>query len=208
MSEDKTIGQIREEYGAKAAGILSAYHAELDAIREIRKPEAGTYLDQLTDEQRMRLLRDQKRERADEAHRRAAREYAAETERYQDDLRARVGHVEGALFGMSSPESAQVLSRAALASEEELGTMLDLAAASGNRQIAKAALVAAEKRGFAGLVVRALEAAGPEARELYAEWSERPPEEVLERQREDVGAIVAPPDHERLVGQPQLNGPY
>jgi hypothetical protein len=204
---DKTIGQIREEYGAKAAGILSAYHAELDRIRELRDVAEGAYLDQLTDEQRMRLLREQKRERADEAHRRAAREYAAETARYQDDLRARVGYVEGGLFGMSGPESAQVLTRAALASEEELGTMLDLAAASGNRQIAKAALVAAEKRGFAGLVVRALEHAGDEARALYAEWRERPPEEVLERQREDIETIVAPPDHERLVGQPQPN-PY
>ncbi len=127
---------------------------------------------------------EQKTERANAAHRRTLDAYRAEHEAYQEKVRARVGHVSGALFGMSSPESAAILSRAALASEEELGTMLDMAEASGNRELAKAALVGADRRGFAELRVRALEHAGPEAQALYGEWAERPPEEVLVRQME------------------------
>lgn len=132
----KTIQQIREEHGRKASGILMGYHAEIDAIREQRGVEEGGYLERLSDEQRMTLLRDQKRERADGTRARALDAYRREVSRYQDELSARAGVVEGSLFGMSSPESAATLSRAALASEEELTTMLDLAARSGNRELA------------------------------------------------------------------------
>ncbi|MDP9476750.1 MAG: hypothetical protein M3R38_13870 [Actinomycetota bacterium] len=199
----KTVQQIREEHGRKAAGILSAYHDEIDRVREIRKPEVDPHLSEyLSDEQRMALLRDQKRERANAAHERALDAYSAEMDRYQDELDARATHVKKSLFGMSSPESAAILSRAAVASEEELGTMLELAADADNAEVSRAVLLAAERRGFAGLVARALEHAGEEARELYAEWAEVPPAEVLERQREGVDRIVTPPDYDRLEGTP------
>ena len=201
----KTIQQIREGHGAKAAALLRDYYAEIDRIRDQREPELkGGYFDRLTDEQRMTLLRDQKREKADAVHRRTVDAYRREQEAYQQQVRARAGYVEGKMFGMSSPESAAVLTRAALASEEELGTMLDMAAASGNQELATAALVGAERRGFAELVVRALEHAGPETRELYHEWADRPPEEVLARQAEQAEAIVERPSPERLEAPPQV----
>lgn len=199
MIEKRTVQQIREEHGAKAAGILADYYAEIDRIRDQREAEeTGGCFDRLSEEQRMTLLRDQKREKADAAHRRTLDVYRREHEAYREEVRARVGYVEGGLFGMSSPESAAILSRAALASEEELGVMLDMAAVSGNRELAKAALIGAERRGFADLVVRALEHADPETRELYHEWGDRPPEEVLARQAEQAEQIVERPSPERL----------
>jgi len=205
MTEKKTIQEIKAEYGQKTAGILNGYHQELDDIRGERKLEPGAYLDDLNDAQRFRILKERKAERAEEARRRALDAYRREVSGYHEEVRARAGYVEGALFGMSSPESAAVLTRAALASEQELETLLDVAAASGNVELATAAMVGAERRGFAELVVRALEHAGPEARELYAEWREAPPEEVLARQLEQAETIVAPPDYERLVGAPPIN---
>ncbi len=201
----KTVQQIREEHSARSAAILSRYFEATDEIRAVRKIEEGPYSDRLTDEQRMTILREGKRERADEAYRRAREDYAAELDRYQEEVRARTGYIKGRLFGMSGPDSAATIARAALASEEELGTMLELGADAGNEEVARAALLAAERRGFAGLVVRVLEVAGDEARGLYAEWSDRPPEEMLARQREGVDAIVAPPDYGRLEASPLPN---
>ncbi|MDP9486063.1 MAG: hypothetical protein M3Q49_09820 [Actinomycetota bacterium] len=201
----KSIQEITAAHGAKAAALLTSYYDELDAIREQRKPEAGAYLEHLTDGQRFSLLMEQKTERANAAHRRTLDAYRREMDRYQEEVRARVGYVKGALFGLSSPESAALLSRAATATEEELGAMVDLAEASGNGELARAALIGADRRGFAELRVRALEHAGPEAQALYGEWAERPPEEVLERQRETVEQIVAPPDPDRLAGTPLPN---
>lgn len=200
---DKTIQQIREEHGAKASGILMGYHNEIDRIREQRKPEADAYLlERLNDQQRFALLMEQKREKADGVHARALDAYRREVSRYQDELSARAKSVSGSIFGMSSAQDTATLSRAALASEEELGTMLDLAARSGNRDLAQAVFVAADNRGFPELVVRYFEEVAPEARYAYAEWTEVPPAEVLERQRETVGQIVAPPDPDRLAGTP------
>ncbi len=202
----KTIQQIREEHGAKASAILTGYYAKLDELREQRKPAGDAFLlERLDDAQRLQLLREQKASTADELHRRTLDAYRREMARYQEEVRSRVGYVKGALFGLSSPESAALLSRAATATEEELGAMVDLAEASGNGELARAALIGADRRGFAELRVRALEHAGPEAQALYGEWAERPPEEVLERQRETVEQIVAPPDPDRLAGTPLPN---
>ncbi len=198
----KSIHEIKAEHSANATAILTRYHDATDEIRATRDIEDGTYRDQLTDEQRLRILRENKRGRADEAYRSTRYAYAAEVDRYQDELDARATHVKKSLFGMSSPESAAILSRAAVASEEELGTMLELAADADNAEVSRAVLLAAERRGFAGLVARALEHAGEEARGLYAEWAEVPPAEVLERQREGVDRIVTPPDYDRLEGTP------
>lgn len=201
----KTIQQIREGHGAKAAALLNGYHAEIDGLREQREPEGNAYLlERLDDMQRKALLTEQKAKKADALHRRTVEAYRREHEAYQNEVRARASRVKGALFGMSSSESAAILTRAALASEEELGTMLDMAAASGNQELATAALVGAERRGFAELVVRALEHAGPETRELYHEWADRPPEEVLARQAEQAEAIVERPSPERLEAPPQV----
>ncbi len=202
----KTIQEIREGHGAKASGILNDYYAKLDAIREQRKPGGDAFLlDRLDDAQRVNLLRDQKKEHADAAHRRTLDAYRAEMDRYQDELSARVGYVKGALFGLSTPESAGLLTRAATATEEELASMVDLAEDSGNRELATAAFIGAERRGFAGLVVRALEHAGDESRELYHEWAERPTEEMLARQAEQAETIIERPSSERLDAPPPVN---
>ncbi len=198
----QNIYEIKAEHSAKAGTIMTRYQDDIREIRNTKTLPEGAYLDHLTDGQRLRILRENKRGRADEAYRSTRYAYAAEVDRYQDELDARATHVKKSLFGMSSPESAAILSRAAVASEEELGTMLELAADADNAEVSRAVLLAAERRGFAGLVARALEHAGEEARGLYAEWAEVPPAEVLERQREGVDRIVTPPDYDRLEGTP------
>ncbi len=200
----KTIHEIREEHGQKASAILTGYYAEVDELREVRKPTGDAFLlERLDDAQRLQLLREQKQQQADALHRRTVDAYRREMDRYQEEVRSRVGYVKGALFGLSNPEAAGLLSRAATATEEELGAMVDLAEASGNGELAKAALIGADRRGFAELRVRALEHAGAEAQALYGEWAERPPEEVLARQMEQAERIVESPD--RLEAAPLPN---
>ncbi len=202
----KTIAQIREEHGAKASAILQGYHAELDDIRGMRKPAVDPHLSEyLSDEQRFSLLRDQKREKADAARARALDAYRREMSRYQGELEARAGYVSGELFGMTASQDAATLSRAALASEAELSTMLDLAARSGNQGLAQAVFVAADNRGFPELAIRYFEEVAPEARDAYAEWSEIPSAEDLDRQHGQAEQMIAPPDYERLAGTPAPN---
>ncbi len=201
----KTIQQIREAHGQKASAILTGYYAKLDKLREQRRPTGDAFLlERLDDAQRLQLLREQKAAAADELHRRTLDAYRREMDRYQEEVRARVGYVKGALFGLSSPEGAQLLSRAATATEEELGTMLDMAEASGNQELARAALVGADRRGFAELRVRALEHAGAEAQNLYLEWVDRPTDEVLARQAEQAEQVLERPSPERLTAPPPV----
>ncbi len=101
----RTIFEIKAEHSANATAILTRYHDATDQIRATRDIEDGTYRDQLTDEQRLRILRENKRGRADEAYRSTRYAYAAEVDRYQDELDARATHVKKSLFGMSSPRA-------------------------------------------------------------------------------------------------------
>ncbi len=117
---DKTIGEIRGEHSAQAGGILAGYQDAVDGIRAETEPEAGAYLDRLTDEQRMRLLRDQKARKADDAHREAREAYSAEVERYHEELAKRRDHLKGRLFGVGGPDGAAALSRTVTATEGEL----------------------------------------------------------------------------------------
>ncbi len=82
--------------------------------------------------------------------------------------------------------------------------MLDMAEASGNQELARAALVGADRRGFAELRVRALEHAGEEAQALYAEWVGRPTEEMLSRQMEQAEQVLERPSPERITAPPPV----
>ncbi len=97
----KTIHEIRAEHSAKAGAILTGYQDEIGEIRSTKTLPEGAYLDRLTDEQRFGLLREQKAQRAADAHAATLREYEREVERYQADLSERTDALKGRLFGVS-----------------------------------------------------------------------------------------------------------
>ncbi len=202
----KSIHEIMAEHSAKAAGILRNYHDEVDRIRDDRRLEGdASILERLDGGGRLGLLRSQKKAKADAARSRSIEEYRRQFDAYERSLTSRRSEIADRLFGLSSPEAAGLLSRAATASEEELGTMIDLARASGNGELAKAALIAADQRGFDSLRARALEHAGPQAQSAYEEWQELPAPETLDRQHEDIPRMLPSPEPAQLEGTPPIN---
>jgi hypothetical protein len=75
----------------------------------------------------------------------------------------------------------------------------EMAARAGNAELGRAAFVAAEQRGLGDLMARYFDRLDPEARTLYAEWTEIPPAEAVERQRENVGVLLPEPDPAGLM---------
>ncbi len=192
----KTIHEIQAEHSAKAGRIMTRYQDEIQTIRAEKKLPDGAYLDRLTDEQRFQFLREQKAQKAAEAHERTVREYAREVERYHAELSKRTNTLKARLFGVAD---AGALSRAALADEKELSTLLDVASQAGSEDLARAVLVAAHRRGAGDLMARYFDEVDPEARELYQEWTDAPAAEVLERQRTGVDRVVQMPAPESLT---------
>lgn len=193
---DKTIHEIKEEFGSSGPAALNRYHETLAAIAAERDPEEGRYLDRLPPQERMRLMREQKAERAGDLTRQAREDYAAEVSKYHAELAERTDYLKGRLFRV---EDAGALSRAALATDTELGAMLELAAHAGNAELGRAVFVAAEQRGLGDLMASYFDRVEPEARELYQEWAEIPPPEILTRQRESVETILPELNPDRLM---------
>ncbi len=200
----KTIHEILAEHSAKAGTIMTGYQDEIQQIRATKKPAEGAYLDRLSDGQRFQLLREEKARKAAEAHERTIREYTREVDRYHAELAKRTSTLKVRLFGV---EDAGALSRAALADETELSTLLDVATQAGNEDLARAVFVAAHRKGAGDLVGRFFDGIDPEARGLYGELTDAPPPEILERQRDSVERVVQMPDPDSLTPSPAF-GPY
>lgn len=194
--KDKTIHEIKEGFGRSGAEIVNGHHETRGAIAAETAPEEGRYLDQLSFEQRRALMVEQKTERLGESVRGAREAYAAEMERYRRELSGRTDYRKDRLFGVGD---AGALSRAALATDAELGAMLELAAHAGNAELGKAVFVASEQRGLGDLMARYFDGIDPEGRELYGEWTEIPPDEILERQMGNVEALIPEPDPDGLI---------
>jgi hypothetical protein len=194
VTEAKTIGELTAEHASKTAEIMVGYLDETERIRQESTPAAGTYLDRLSDQERMNLLFEQKSAQAGAAYTSTREAYAAQTEAFHAAHQARVAALESRLFGVTDAAAA---ARAAVASEDELADMLDFARLSGNRDLGKAAFVGAHSRGAGELISRYFET-DETARGLYQEYSQRLPQEVLERQG-DVGRVVQKPDLDRLT---------
>jgi len=192
----RTIQEIREQFSKDSTEILIGYQDTLAAIKAKGQPEEGGYLDRLSDEQRMGLMREQKMEQAQEAVSQAREEYTAEVSRYREDLARRTNYIREHLFKV---EDAGALSRAALATDAELGTLMELAAQASNAELGRAAFVAAEQRGLGDLMAAYFDRIDPEAREFYQEWTEIPPQEILDRQAESVERLLPGPTPEELM---------
>ena len=193
----KTIHEIKAAFGEAGAGIANRYRGTLDEIAHTRTvEEVGGFWDRLASEERSRLLLEHKVERASAEHARALEGYTGVLEGYRADLEERTGYLTPRLFKV---EDARAGADAARASDEDLAKMLDYAIRAQNADLAKAVFVAADMRGAGDLMARYFDEVDPEARDLYAEWSEIPPAEVLERQAENVETIIPPPEQTSLT---------
>jgi hypothetical protein len=195
----KTVQEIQAEHARNAAEIMNSYLDAVDEIKAQRQPEAGAYLDRLTSEQKIALLREQAAEKAKVARNRALPAYREEVERYQEELAKRKTHLKKRLFAVEGPDGAAALSRTVTATEGELSAYLDVAEQAGNTELARAVFVAAERRGTGDLMARYFDGTDAEARGIYAEWSELPTESALRRQREVVEDVVQLPDLDQLT---------
>jgi hypothetical protein len=192
----RTTAEIIGEHQKNAGEIMLGYEDAKQEIREGLQLEEGGYLERLTPEQRFAALREQKIVRAQEAHRQTLEAYIAEVARYQDELAQRRTYLKGRLFGV---ENTTALANAATADEEGLRAMLNIASQAGDEDLARAVFVAAESRGLGDVMARYFDEVDSEARSFYAEFSELPTQERLERQVEEVEHVVQPPDYERLM---------
>lgn len=78
------------------------------------------------------------------------------------------------------------------------GQWVPLASVAGNIP-APTVFVASEQRGLGDLMARYFDRIDPEGRDLYGEWTEIPPSEVLERQLDSVEALIPEPDSAGLI---------
>ncbi len=176
----KTIQEIKAEFGRRSAEIGLGVFDALAEIRGLRELEEGRYEAELSPEDRRRVLLDQKTAQEEETNRKALEDRAAAYERYEAGLSERGGYLKPRLFGV---ENSDTLVRVALATDEDLSKLMDRAATSGNGELAKAVFFEATQRRAGDLMNRYFSDVDPEARDLYEEWVEIPPPELLERQR-------------------------
>ena len=190
MSE-KTIQETEASFGERAAVILRGWYDVQDGIgREIEYVE-GPHADILTDRQRAEIAATQKAERAGAKGEEYRREYQALMEERNEAVRTRKRALREQLFGV---QDAGALSRAALASDAELGAMLKLAVRADNAELGRAVFTAAEQRGLGDLMNRYFDQMNPEAGELYQEFKAAPSEENLQRRLADAETLFAAPD--------------
>ena len=197
------VQQIIREHQEKAGSITNGYQAELDHIRDDNSLPPEQDSPYLEDAARYGAVIDHKRERASVAHRRALEDYQAEVERYHKALGSREAELKERLFGLGDSDAA-VLAQAALADDNGLEGMRQLAERTSNASLARAIFVEADRRGLGEMLSRHFES-HPEERGLYQEWSEIPAQGQRERQLEGVERIVSEPTSDRLMSRPQVN---
>lgn len=206
MSEEaRNIYEIQAEHSAKASEILSGYHTDTDRIKSMRDIADGPYTDRLTAEQRSDILREQKMEMAGDVHQSAREAYTAQLQHYHGELAERTAFLKERLFKVAGPDGAAALSRTVMASDGELSAFLDIAIQADNKDLARAVFVAAERKGSGDLVARYFDEVDGDARELYQEYAQVPPAQVLERQRENVDTVIPQPDALSLEAPARVN---
>jgi hypothetical protein len=200
----KSIHEIKAEYGERASGILSRYHEAIDELAQRREPEAGTYLDRLSGEERARLLREQKAKAAAEIREAAIKDYRAATEDYHEQITARRSRLEERLFRVAGTPGEAVLPLASGATEEQLMGMLEDAITGASFDQARAVFLVARRRQLPGVLAAYFDRADPEAKELYEEHAEIPPAESLDRQLAGVETIIHEPGPRELSAAPWM----
>jgi hypothetical protein len=191
----KTWQEVLEEHQRRTAqiamGVMDAY-AEIGA----EGIEEGRYLDQLTGEQRLAILRGQTAEKASEARASAVEENVVEAERYAEEVRELRRSLKPRLFDVADTT---LLATVAVYSDEQLAAVFDTAVHTGSQDLAKAVFAEADRRGRGDLVNRYFSEVGPSATDFYQEWRELPDEQALERKIENAPAAVPEPTPYQLM---------
>jgi hypothetical protein len=201
MTQQKSIPQIRQEFTAKLVAAQHARDARIEEITAKRRPEGdGPLLDRLDDAQRAKLLLEQKVAAAEGDRRRLLDELGQEHAAYKAAVQERTGSLREKLFRNEEGEKAELLARLATASQDELGSMLSVAAETGNKALGRAVFATAHRRDIPELLVRYFGEIDPSARDLYGELNEAPTPEVLDRQRGDLATLIAPVPENVLDG--------
>src|ERR671916_1491501 len=125
MTEGNTgnIDQIQTAYGQHSAGILNRLRDRYDEIAKSKPPTEGSYFDRLDDTQKQAAIREYRLKLANEARDEAKQQYTEAVREYRERVEQRKTQAEAALYGHGDALSADVLARAALASDEELRNM-------------------------------------------------------------------------------------
>jgi hypothetical protein len=113
------------------------------------------------------------------------------TEERNDAVRSRTRYLRKAIFAV---ENEDVLSRVALATDAQLGAMMELAATTGSAELGRTVFVVSEQRQLGEIVNRYLTTVAPEAGEAHEELRTAPSEEALERRHSDADRLIAAPD--------------
>jgi hypothetical protein len=186
----RTIWEIEEGYSEQATRLLRGWYEGKDRIARATEAVEGPHADLLTGAQRAEAAHQQKAERAGAEAERCRREYLELTEERNAAVRARVRSLRNEVYAV---DNADVLSRAALATDAQLGAMLERAARTGNVELGKAAFVAAEQRQLGETTSRYLSTAPAATREAYEELKASPSEEAMERKLADADKLFPAP---------------
>jgi hypothetical protein len=154
-------------------------------------------LDDLSDEQRKSVLLKSKIAEAKDKRQAVKDEYAKTLKQTHEALAKRREELREDLYSIKDPT---LLTRAVLASEEDLKSLTAAALQVGESgaDLLKACLVAGERRGL-GDILSTIFQERPDLQDLYHEWNALPPKEVLERQAQNVDAILPAPTIDRLT---------
>jgi hypothetical protein len=186
----KTVQEIEEGFGEKANGILRAWYETKDDIARSSARVEGPHAELLTDAGRAQAAREQKTEHARAKAEEYRREYRELTQERNDAIRARKRSLHKELFAL---ENAEVLSRAALATDAQLGALMELAATTGSADMGRAVFAVAEQRQLGEVMNRYFTAVAPGMREAHEEYRAAPSEETLERRLTDAETLFAAP---------------
>jgi hypothetical protein len=192
----KTIHEIKEEHILRTSEIMNSYLDVKDEIRQTRQLTEGAYLDRLSGAERMSVLSEQLLEKAQHAYESTLTALTKEWERYHSEVASRRVPLKEQLFKVGDAGAG---SRAALATDTELGVLLEYAIAASNKEMGRAVFTAAEQRGLGDLMASYFDNLDTEARDLYQEYSELPDESALQKERANIERVVQMPTPEELM---------
>ena len=193
---NKSIQETEAAYGERATALLGEWYAAKDEISRSSVRVEGPHADLLTPAGRAQAVYKQKAEKAREKTEDYRREYLELTEERNDAVRSRTRYLHKAIFAV---ENEDVLSRVALATDAlatdaQLGAMMELAATTGSAELGRTVFVVSEQRQLGEIVNRYLTTVAPEAGEAHEELRTAPSEEALERRHSDADRLIAAPD--------------
>jgi len=192
----ETIYEIEKVGSERATELVRDWYTTLDEIKASRVEISGPHADLLTEEQRLQAAADAKAQKAAQKAQEYRSDYEELTQGRNDAVRSRTRKLHKELMTV---ESTSALAEARKGDVGALLDMVDMAAHAGNPEFARAAFSVAAKRQLGDVVAAYFDKVAPEARDLYAEYSQAPTEETLENRLADAARIFAAPDPRSLI---------